>query len=190
MTARGRLRRIAALLTLTLAGAALAGGCRGTGGTLEQAFRPLEVGDTLPPLALRSLDGAAVSVGPGQPLTLLNVWATWCTSCREEMGDLEALHEEYGPRGLRVVGVSVDQASADRVRRFVEQERLRFTVAHDPEQVTQQRYALVGVPETFLVGPDGRLLWRTMGNIHGALGGLRQILARETAPGRARLATP
>jgi cytochrome c biogenesis protein CcmG, thiol:disulfide interchange protein DsbE len=77
-----------------------------------------------------------------------------------------------------VVGVSIDQASPERVRRFVEQERLRFTVAHDPEQATQQRYALLGVPATLLVGPDGRLLWRTMGNIRPSLGALRQILSR------------
>jgi peroxiredoxin len=162
------------LLTLTIA--AFIGGCTKPGGSEDQSFRPLAVGDTLAPLSLQLLDGSWISVGPGQPLTLLNVWATWCTSCKEEMGDLEALQEEFGPRGLRVVGVSVE-ASSDRVRQFVDQTRLRFTVAHDPEQTVQQRYALVGVPETFLLGSDGRLIWRTFGNIRPALGQLREILA-------------
>jgi cytochrome c biogenesis protein CcmG, thiol:disulfide interchange protein DsbE len=172
--------RIAVRAVSILGVFAFAGGCKSAGRSLDEAFRPLAVGDTLPAVTLRSLDGTPIAIAPGQPLTLVNVWATWCTSCREEMGDLEALHQEFSPRGLRVVGVSIDQASTDRVRRFVAEEGLRFTIAHDPEQTIQRLYALVGVPETFLVGPDGRLLWRTMGNIHGSLGMLRPMLARAT----------
>jgi len=70
-------------------------------------------------------------------VTALNVWATWCTSCRDEMGDLKVLHQEFAPRGVRVVGVSVDLGDVARVRRFAARESLTFIVAHDPARGVQ-----------------------------------------------------
>ena len=143
------------------------------------AFRPLAVGDTVPTYATLTLAGDTARVaGAARTATLVNVWATWCTACREEMADLEALHREFAARGLTVLAVSVDEGDGRRVRRFVERERLTFAVAHDPEGRIQSLYGTVGVPETYLVGPDGRLVWRRAGNIHGALGEARQAIAR------------
>ena len=101
-------------------------------------FRPLVVGDRAPAYAARTLAGDSVRVGAGTPV-LLNVWATWCTSCREEMADLAALDREYAPRGVRVLAVSVDAGDGTRVRRFAEAEQLPFAVAHDPAGVVQKR---------------------------------------------------
>jgi peroxiredoxin len=101
-------------------------------------------------------------------VTLVNVWATWCTACREEMADLEALHREFQPRGLRVVAVSVDEGDGTRVRRFARQARLTMPVAHDPSGTVQDLYQVMAVPETYLVATDGRLLWRQAGGLHGA----------------------
>jgi peroxiredoxin len=141
------------------------------------AFRPVAVGDTAPPYATPTLAGGEARVGgAGAPVTLLNVWATWCTSCREEMGDLAALHREFGPRGLRVLAVSVDEGAGAKVRRFAERERLPFPVAHDPEGRVQSLYGVVGVPETYLVGADGRVLWKRAGNVHGVLGEARSAV--------------
>ena len=52
-----------------------------------------------PILEARPLSGDTISLGGNSPLTILNVWATWCTSCREEMADLEVLHRELSSRG-------------------------------------------------------------------------------------------
>jgi cytochrome c biogenesis protein CcmG/thiol:disulfide interchange protein DsbE len=62
------------------------------------------------------------------------------------------------------------------VRRFAEQEGLTFTIGHDPERRVQQTYQVVGVPETFIVGRDGRLLWRHIGNVHQVMDSLRASL--------------
>ncbi|MCP4328008.1 MAG: redoxin domain-containing protein, partial [Alphaproteobacteria bacterium] len=51
-------------------------------------------------LALADLDGGTA---------VLNFWATWCTACIAEMPELEALHRRFGPRGVRVIGVSLDE---------------------------------------------------------------------------------
>ena len=131
-----------------------------------QAFRPLAPGDTVPPYAAPTLAGDTVRVAAGGSLTLVNVWATWCTSCREEMADLEAVHRDYAARGVRVVAVSVDDGDPARVRRFVEHEKLTMPIALDPAGSIQQAYSVVGVPETFLVGGDGKLVWRQQGGLH------------------------
>ena len=109
-------------------------------------------GDTV---TLASLRGAPV---------LLNVWATWCHPCQDEMPDLQRLQDEFGARGLRVVGVSIDQArAADDVRRFIEDYGIGFLVLHDASSTISHTFRTAGVPETFLIDADGVLRRRWIG---------------------------
>jgi len=72
----------------------------------------VEIGRNVSEYRATTLSGTSVQLGGrGGPLTLVNVWATWCTSCREEMQDLATIDHEYASRGLRVVAVSVDAGS-------------------------------------------------------------------------------
>jgi len=144
-----------------------AGACSKQAESRGEAFRPLMVGDSTPAYAAISLTGDTVRVGAGTPV-LLNVWATWCESCREEMADLAALEKKYAPERVKVVAVSVDNGDGTRVRRFAESEKLPFTVAHDPAGEVQKKFQAVGVPETYLVSGDGRLLWVRRGGLAGA----------------------
>jgi peroxiredoxin len=149
----------------------------GNSATPTQAFKPLAVGDSAPAYSTVTLAGDSVQVGrANEPVTVLNIWATWCTSCREEMSDLEQLHREFSPKGVRVLAVSVDATDTERVRQFVAQEKLTFSVAHDPDGLVQQRYQVVGIPETYVVGRNGRLLWKSVGNVHGVVDSLRKVL--------------
>jgi cytochrome c biogenesis protein CcmG/thiol:disulfide interchange protein DsbE len=144
------------------------------------AFRPMRVGDSAPAYAVESFAGEMVRVGASgdtaQPVTVLNVWATWCSACEAEMADLNALADEFGGSGVRVVGVSVDGGNGTRVKRFAESEKLDFIVAHDPDQRVQRLYQVVGVPETFVLGENGRILFRYVGNIHPMMDSVRAIL--------------
>ena len=142
------------------------------------AFRSLDVGDRAPLYASATLNGDTVRVGGRQQVTVLNVWATWCTSCREEMADLESLSREFAGHDVRVIGVSVDGGDGTRVRRFAENEKLTFTVAHDPEQRVQQLYQVVGVPETFVLDTNGRVLFRYVGNLHPVLDSIRTVVSQ------------
>jgi peroxiredoxin len=146
----------------------------------SEAFTPLRVGDITPryeaPVIAESGTVTPTSVVAPSAVTLLNVWATWCTSCREEMADLQALHAQYAARGLRVIGVSVDQGNAQKVLRFARGERLGFAIAHDPAGVVQQQFGVVGVPETILIDTNGRVRAKVSGNVHGALPALRSTI--------------
>jgi thiol-disulfide isomerase/thioredoxin len=97
---------------------------------------PVAVGSAAPPFSAQTLDAAPVTRTlddyKGQ-VVLLNVWATWCAPCREEMPSIQALHEAYGKRGLRVVAVSVDAPGEEqKVRDFARQYGLTFDVLHNP----------------------------------------------------------
>jgi len=144
-----------------------------------EAFTPVQLGDTLPVLAQRTLAGDSVRIGgSGAPLTLVNVWATWCTSCREEMQDLEAIHRDFAPKGLRVVAVSVDEGDGVRVQRFVQREKLTFPVTRDDGNRVQDAFRVMGVPESYLLGRDGKLLWHRTGGIHGGPGEARAAITK------------
>lgn len=140
-------------------------------------FKVLTVGDVAPLYVTPTLSGDTVHIGQsGEPLTVMNVWATWCVSCREEMQDLQTLHKDYQPQGVRVLGVSVDESDVVRVRKFVEREKLTFPMAHDPDGRVQSLYQINGIPNTFIVASDGRILWKSIGNLHGVVDSLRRVL--------------
>ncbi len=91
----------------------------------------------------------------GQVL-LLNVWATWCVPCRTEMPSIEKLYQTYGPRGLKVVAISVDEPGSElQIRAFAKDFHLTFEILHDPENRISDEYGIVGLPETIVVGRDG-----------------------------------
>ena len=142
-------------------------------------FKPMTVGDQAPLYETSTFSGDSFHVGQAnQPVTVMNVWATWCVSCREEMQDLQALQNEYKAKGVRVLGVSVDEADVQRVRKFVEKEKLTFSIVHDQEGRVQQLYQVSGIPNTFIIGKDGRILWRSIGNLHGVVDSLKRVLDR------------
>lgn len=111
-------------------------------------------GDTV---TLASLRGRVV---------LLNLWATWCVPCREETPYLQSIYEEYGDRGLEIVGISLDAGDAtDLVARFVEDYEVTYTILHDPQMRGMELYQVPGLPATFLIDREGTLRWIRYGPI-------------------------
>lgn len=96
-------------------------------------------------------------------VVLLNLWATWCPPCEQEMPSIERLHETLGAEGLRVVAISVDQTDRDAVRRWIEERHLTFTVLHDRTGKVQQTYQTTGMPESFVIDRDGVIVKKIIG---------------------------
>ncbi len=147
------LSAVAAVLLLAL------GACKSS----DAKFRPLAAGEPVPTFTVRTLAGDSASVGPGEQLTLLNLWATWCGPCQEEFPELEQLHRDYQGKGLRILAVSVDLGKDANVREFADDHGATFTIGRDGEGRMQRLYQTVGLPETFLIAPDGTLIWRHFG---------------------------
>ena len=146
----------------------------GCGGEVEQ----VAVGRPAPAYGAPTLEGDTITLASlrGAPV-LLNVWATWCHPCEEEMPDLQSIADEFGPRGLRVVGVSIDQQrDADEVRRFLEHHAIGFTILHDATSSVSRTFRTAGVPETFLIDAEGVLRHRWIGQATAA--DIRPVIAQ------------
>jgi len=97
-------------------------------------------------------------------VVLLNMWATWCGPCKQEMPGIQALHDALGPQGLRVVAIAVDDPGfEDAIRAFVSEHKLTFEVLHEGSGKIEHDYQTSGIPETFLIGKDGVIRKRVIG---------------------------
>jgi len=97
-------------------------------------------------------------------VVLLNIWATWCLPCRVEMPSLETLERTYGPRGLHIVAVSIDDPGMDSaIRAFVTTYGLTFEILHDTTGRIQRAYQTTGYPETFVIARDGVIRKKVIG---------------------------
>lgn len=125
------------------------------------------VGTLAPDFGAVTLEGDSLDLGELQgEAVLVNIWATWCPPCREEMPGLDALHERFIEDGFRIVAVSIDSHRAARdVREFVEAYGLGFTVLLDPHQRVTRAFRSVGVPESILLDREGRVTRRWVGAI-------------------------
>jgi thiol-disulfide isomerase/thioredoxin len=90
-------------------------------------------------------------------LVYLDFWASWCAPCRRSFPWMNAMQEKYGPRGLVVVGVNVDQRRPD-AERFLTQVPANFTIAYDSAGAVPKLYAITAMPSSILIDPQGRVL--------------------------------
>lgn len=147
-----------------LCAAAILGACApaasDTGGRVE-------VGLPAPAYVSQTLEGDSVSLADHRDkVVLLNVWATWCHPCRTEIPELRAIHTKYQPRGLELIGVSVDaEGNDDGIREFMKEFEMNYPVWRDPSERVSTQFLVIGVPATFLIDRKGVLRWRKTGPI-------------------------
>lgn len=91
-------------------------------------------------------------------VTLVSIWATWCEPCKEEIPAMDSLYRAMGPRGFKIAAVSVDRGGEAIVKQFANEYHISFDVLHDPSGDIEKAYQTTGVPESFLVGRDGRIV--------------------------------
>jgi peroxiredoxin len=117
-----------------------------------------------PDFALPNLAGQAVRLSAyrGQ-VVLVNLWATWCPPCRDEMPSMEKLHQRLKDRGFVLLAVSEDEGGVATVKPFIEQLKVTFPVLIDTEGEVGKKYGVWGFPESFLVDRDGRIVDRVIG---------------------------
>ena len=121
---------------------------------------------TLPPLAGLTLDGVPVpGIAPDDfrgAVTLVNVWASWCVPCHTEA---PLLMELAADKRIRIAGINYKDA-ADNARRFLGRYGNPFVAAGvDADGRASIEWGVYGVPETFIVGRDGRIAYKLIGSI-------------------------
>lgn len=129
---------------------------------LENDIFPVTVGSEAPDFAaidIASGDSVRLSDYEGE-VVLLNLWATWCAPCRQEMPSMERLYHELGPEGLKIVAVSVDPTRRV-VHEFVDEFGLTFDILHDQSQRVDVTYQTTGLPESFVIDRHGIIVKKT-----------------------------
>ncbi|MHB8139496.1 MAG: TlpA disulfide reductase family protein [Smithellaceae bacterium] len=116
----------------------------------------LHPGSPAPNFSLPGLDGRTVSLKDYRgKVVFVNVWATWCPSCRDEMPAMEKLYQELKGEAFEILAVSVDASGAKAVAPFMRARKLSFPALLDPEGTIGKPYGVTGVPESFIINKEG-----------------------------------
>src|SRR5579885_3091408 len=146
-------------------------------------------GKPAPDFTLESLDGKNIQLSgyKGQAV-LLNFWATWCGPCKIEMPWFVELQKQYGPEGLQIVGVAMDDAAEQDIAKFAKEMGVNYTVLIGKEAVGQAYGGVQFLPETFFIDRSGKVIDSVFGlksrseiegNVKRALGQGQQVQAQK-----------
>jgi len=107
---------------------------------------------------LPTLSGKTISLenSLGSRLTILSFFASWSKSCKAEINFLQELHEKYGSKGIKTIGVSFDRKSKA-LKKFIEDQDITFTVAHDKKLTTLKDYKILIIPTLFVIDSSGKI---------------------------------
>lgn len=130
-----------------------------------------EVGKAVPlsgaaqDFSVTTLDGQTLRLSDLRGKTVvLNIWASWCGPCRDEAGELNRSYELYKDRNVAFVGIAFND-DTEPMRQFVNQYRVPYPVALDPEGRISIGLGITGVPETYLIDPQGHLVRKWVGPV-------------------------
>lgn len=129
------------------------------------SFTTLDAPEPLPELGFVNGEGRELTLEAfkGQTI-LLNIWATWCVPCREEMPALDRLQAKLGGPDFQVVALSIDRDGLPAVQAFYKELGLQeLNIYVDQKAEAAYELGAVGIPTTLLVDPEGREIGRTVG---------------------------
>jgi peroxiredoxin len=131
----------------------------------QQSEPPVAAGSQAANFDLETLDGTTVSLQSLRgKVVFLNVWATWCEPCREEMPSMQTLYDDFkGNKDFVMLAVSQDVKGRAAVAPYVAKNDYHFTILLDPENKLMDSYEISGVPETFIIDRKGQIVAHHMG---------------------------
>jgi thiol-disulfide isomerase/thioredoxin len=117
-----------------------------------------------PDFTLESLDGGNMRLSDFRgKAVLLNFWATWCGPCKIEMPWFVDLQNQYGPQGLQIVGVAMDDSGKEDIAKFAEEMGVNYPVLLGKEAVGDAYGGVPALPESFFIGRDGKIVDKIIG---------------------------
>ena len=127
-----------------------------TYGLVTKGEARMEVGEDFPRIELSTLDGSGTAsiADYGGQWVLVNLWASWCLPCREESPDLQRFYEEHRDNDFTVLGIDTKEV-AEEGRKFVDEYGLTYPQLHESSDDLSDELGVTGLPESFLVDPEG-----------------------------------
>lgn len=117
-----------------------------------------------PEWTLKRLDGTTLkSAELAGKVVVVDFWATWCPPCVEEIPGYVEMQREHEAAGLVIVGISLDQAGVEAVRKFTERYAMNYPVVMNGGGVTEAFGGVEAIPTTFLIDREGRIRHRKVG---------------------------
>jgi peroxiredoxin len=112
-----------------------------------------------PDFTARSLDGHTIHLRDLRgKVVVVNFWATWCGGCKVEIPHLVDTYRRLHPRGLEIIGFTMDDAGDDVVTRFTKLKQMDYTIARSTDDVTKSYGGLQFLPQTFVVDRNGMIV--------------------------------
>jgi thiol-disulfide isomerase/thioredoxin len=87
----------------------------------------------------------------------LDFWASWCGPCKQSFPWMNSIQSKYADKGLVIVAINVDTTREDAAK-FLQQVPAKFKIAYDPKGEVAKQYAIKGMPSSFLIGRDGKVV--------------------------------
>ena len=125
-----------------------------TAGTLTLVAGPIKVGDIFPDLSKFKIEGALPDL-KGK-VVLIDFWASWCAPCKESFPTMNDLQKRYGPQGLIIIGINVDENNSDMVD-FLKKHSASFSVVRDAAQKLVDKVDISTMPTSFLIDSTGKV---------------------------------
>ena len=151
----------------------VAGGVVAAAWIARNRLQPVVSGYPAPAFEVEDADGSPVTLATYEgKVLLLNVWATWCAPCREEMPSMQRLYDRFAPDDFEIAAISIDAPVGQRDAAgnpggdplaFAQALGLTFPVLLDPSGDIQRIYRTTGVPESFLISRDGVIYKKVAG---------------------------
>jgi len=137
----------------------------GIGESTPQEQQVVPAGDKAADFKLEQLNGTTLSLDQLKgKVVFLNIWATWCGPCREEMPSMETLYDELkANKDFVMLAVSQDTKGRSVVAPYIAQYGYNFTILLDPQNKVGESYDVSGVPETFIIDRKGQIVAHHMG---------------------------
>jgi peroxiredoxin len=139
----------------------------------RERYRPVITGSVAPDFRLAMMGGGEASLTDFRGrVVLINVWATWCGPCLEEMPSMQRLYTALSGEDFEILAVSIDAPLGEKdvagrdggdLAEFAQRLGLTFPILHNPSGDIQRTYQTTGVPESFVVGKDGVIVKKVAG---------------------------
>ena len=127
--------------------------------SISVAMTAAEVGSEAPAFSLRDQSGTVVSLADYRgSLVYVDFWASWCGPCRVSFPVMDQLQSRYAEQGFTVLAINVDQRRED-ADAFLDKRAVSFPILFDEAGSTPGKYDIKGMPTSFLIGSDGKIIY-------------------------------